>query len=263
MQWSWFEAWLDGTPLIWLGVGAAVLMSAALGAGHALRTVLDKSEGPSPADNQESYVVSGILGLVALLMAFSLSLALDRFETRRDLVVQEANTIGTAYLRTQLLAEPQRGRLSGLLIAYLDNRIALARAQSTERDPLMRSNDKLLTDLWLATEDAFESIKGMPFSVGYLESINAVIDLDTSRKAARMARLPTELPAMILVFLLIACAVLGSVLRGRRKTFLSLVLMLFLLLALMMIVDIDRPNSGFIMESQQPMEALEESLKTT
>ena len=75
--------------------------------------------------NQEGYLVGSLLGFLALLMAFSFSMALDRYEERRHLVIQEANAIGTAYLRTQLLDEPHRGRLSGLLVAYTDNRIAL------------------------------------------------------------------------------------------------------------------------------------------
>ena len=75
--------------------------------------------------NQESYLVGSMLGLLALLLAFSFSMALDRYEERRHLVIQEANAIGTAYLRTQLLDEPHRARLSGLLVDYTDNRIAL------------------------------------------------------------------------------------------------------------------------------------------
>ena len=78
---------------------------------------------------QESYVVSAVLGLLALLLAFTFSLATDRFEARRVLVLEESNAIGTAFLRTQLLGEPHRARLSQLLIEYTDNRIVLAKAE--------------------------------------------------------------------------------------------------------------------------------------
>ena len=84
-----------------------------------------KEEGTTTSMRQEGYLVGSMLGILALLMAFSFSMALDRYEERRHLVIQEANAIGTAYLRAQLLDEPYRTRLSRLLVDYTDNRIAL------------------------------------------------------------------------------------------------------------------------------------------
>lgn len=263
MQWDSFGSWLDHTPFSLLIALIVVLMAAAAGGGYALRRGAEQRGGPAPGDNQEAYVVSAVLGLLALLMGFSLAMALDRYEARRALVLQEANAIGTAYLRTQLLEQPHRERLSGLLASYLDTRIALAKVAPGSRDELLHSNDQLLTELWAATAAAFDEIKGLPFSVGYLDSMNALIDLDTSRKTARMARVPPEVFVLLLFFILLASAVLGNVLKGRRKLAISSILLLFLLLALMMIFDIDRPTAGFVNESQQPMEALQAGLKST
>lgn len=71
-------------------------------------------------------VQAALVGLVALLLAFGLSMAVDRYETRRAAVVLEANAIGTTYLRAQTLAEPERSESLTLLKQYGDARIALS-----------------------------------------------------------------------------------------------------------------------------------------
>src|SRR6478735_9623096 len=98
--------WLSGLSL--LGVVAAILFSMLLASliGYAIRRwEIRRAERREEVveHSQESYLVGGILGLLALLLAFSFSMALDRYEERRHLVVKEANAIGTAYLRAQLL----------------------------------------------------------------------------------------------------------------------------------------------------------------
>src|SRR5262249_6207064 len=144
------------------------------------------------SDGQEGYIVSGVLGLLALMLGFTLAMAVERFEARRLLVLEEANAIGTTYLRSQLLAEPHPTRLSRLLVDYTDNRIVLATAPRDDVPRLLAKNDQFLTDLWAATSAAFETIKGLDFSSSYLETMNHMIDLDASRKAARLAHVPTE-----------------------------------------------------------------------
>src|SRR5262249_42706851 len=155
-------------------------------------------------DNHEGYVVSAVLGLLALLMGFTFALATDRYDARRGRVLEEANAIGTSYLRAQLLQEPHRTRISGLLVAYAENRIALAHAQSRDNPgALLARNDQLLTDLWSATVASFDSIKGLDFSSAFIESMNAVIDLDAARKAARRAHVPSEVYLVLFVYLVV------------------------------------------------------------
>ena len=88
-------------------------------------------------DGQEGYVVSAVLGLLALMLGFTLAMAVDRYETRRALVLEEANAIGTTYLRAQLFGEPHRARLSKLLVEYNDNRLALALARRNDVPTLL------------------------------------------------------------------------------------------------------------------------------
>ena len=256
---------VDGAPIVVLGLLVLSLMGAAAAAGVALRARGDRSGGgggDAHGEGQEGYLVSAVLGLLALLMGFTFALAVDRFETRRSLVLEEANAIGTTYLRTQLLEEPHRARISGLLIAYTDNRLILAKANPGENRRLLAENDRLITELWAATSAAFETIKSYDFSTSYLETMNNLIDLDAARKAARQVHVPTEVFVVLLVYLIMTAGVLGYVMVGTRGKWTSVFLLGLLTMSLLLIVDIDRPTRGGVREGQGPMEALQKTLKS-
>src|SRR5262249_53004306 len=153
----------------------------AASAGHWLRGL---GRGPEKADGHD-YILSAVLGLLALLTGFTFSLAIGRFEVRRDLVLQQANALGTAYLRTQLLPEPHRTRLSGLIREYTDNVVMLANAGPSRSAPYLTKDDRILTDIWTATAAAYDDIHALPLTVLFVGSINSVIDLDGARRAAR------------------------------------------------------------------------------
>lgn len=242
-------------------IGAAVLGGLAVFTviGWVARRVQDAKipiAGNSEETGREGYLVSAVLGLFALLLGFTFALAVDRFDTRRVLVVQEANAIGTTYLRAQLLDPPHRERISRLLIAYTDNRVALAGAQMAPPD-LLAINDDLVTKLWQATVAAFPSMRDYELSSLFIESMNAVIDLDTLRKAARRAHVPSQVFEVLAIYGAGTSFVLGYVLTGwRGRVSAAFVLALFTL-AFMLITDIDVATTGGIRESQEPMELLQ------
>jgi len=189
-------------------------------------------------------------------------MAVERFDARRLLVLEEANAIGTAYLRSQVLPEPHRGRMSELFVRYTDNRVVLAKAEpgSAAQKQLLASNDALLTDIWAGTAAAFDSIKELDFSSEYIDSVNSVIDLDASRKIARLARVPTEVFGVLFLYVVVTSAIMGYVLRGMRGRLAGAVLLALITLSMTLILDINRPVHGAISESQRPMEELRKSL---
>ncbi len=256
-----FANWLETTPawLIGLILVAAMFGASLLGERLNRRLGKKKQEGEDD-DGREGYIVSATLGLLALLMGFTFSLAVDRFEARRVLVLEEANAIGTTYLRTQMLEPVDRARISKMLVDYTDNRIILAKAPIDQIPALLVKNDQMLTDLWTATLAAWPSIKGLDFSSSYLETMNNMIDLDSARKAARMARVPSAVFFVLFVYVITSAGVLGYA--GANKEGRGATAFLFLLLAisLLLTLDIDRPRSGRITESQAPMERLRATL---
>jgi hypothetical protein len=215
-----------------------------------------------PDDDVNGAIVPAVLGLLALLLGFTFALAVDRFETRRGLVLEEANAIGTAYLQTQILPDPHRARLSALLTHYTDNRIALAEGPSPEQQQRqLGENDQIINDIWSATLAGFDSIKQYDVSSTFVSSINAVIDLDTSRKTGRMAHVPEEVFWMLIIYVLIAAFIIGYIIRTQASFYLSCVMNLLVVMSLMLIMDIDRPASGGIRESQLPMKLLSQSMR--
>jgi hypothetical protein len=254
MNWPWFQSFLAATPLAWVALTLFAAMCAAAAIGVLLKARRARRRASREADGQEGYIVSAVLGLLALLMGFTFSLAVERFEARRLLALQEANAIGTTYLRAQLLTEPHRARMNDLLLRYIDNRIILAKAKPDAIAPYLAVNDALVVDMWAATSAAFDTIKSRDFSSVYLNSVNEMIDLDTSRKAARLARVPSEVFAVLFIYLVTTAGVLGYVLRGVRGRLAAGFLLLLLTLSLSLIVDINRPTLGLIVESQGPME---------
>jgi hypothetical protein len=257
------DHWLNATPIILLGLILLVLMGLAAWAGHLLRRFRDRRSASKDGEDggHEGYVVSAVLGLLALLLGFTFALSVDRFETRRGLVLQEANAIGTSYLRAQLLEEPHRTRVSGILRDYTENRVTLATTAPAKMGPLLETNDRLLVDLWSATAAAFDSVRTLDFSTALLDTVNEVIDLDASRKAARQVRVPGEVFLVLIIYVTVTAGVMGHVLTSSRGLVATLVLFALVTLSLMLIIDIDRPAAGGISESQGPMIVLRDSLR--
>lgn len=257
--------WTSQTPTWLLGLLLLAGALVAAFAGHALRLRSDRRRTATGSglatDNQEAYIVSGVLGLLALMLGFTLAMAVDRFDARRLLVLEDAKAIATAYLRAQLLDEPHRARIGNLLVEYTDNRIALATARRGETANLLADNDRMLIDLWAATSAAFPTIANLDFSSSFIETVNNVIELDAARKASRLAHVPTTVLVVLSVYIVVTGGVMGYVLTGLRGQVAGSFLITMLIVCLAMIVDLERPTVGGIVESQAPMELLRKSLK--
>jgi hypothetical protein len=255
--------WLAGLSLVALAVTILLSMLIASLLGYGIRRLERRLTVrlEEPEHSQESYLVGGMIGVLALLLAFSFSIALQRFDERRHLVVQDANAIGTSYLRAQMLDEPHRSRLSSLLVAYTDNRIKLATVPPDQVDAQLAVNDKLLTDIWSAVTASRESALAHGISVPLLTTFNEMIDLDTERKISRKVRMPSQVLELLFGFLLLTAAVLGYVLEERRGRIGAGALYVLLALYVGIIADLNRPISGNIREPQDAMLMLQASLK--
>jgi len=265
-----FERLLSAAQLWQVGLVILIGLLAAATVGYTTRRwrdarrkqLLAGESGEEEAEDQEGYLVSSVLGLLALLLGFTFALAVDRFDARRGFVLEEANAIGTAYLRTQLLEAPHRERLSRLLVEYTDNRLELGHAKEPVPPEMLERNNRLITQLWQATVAAFPSIKEYDFSSSYLESMNTVIDLDTSRKTARRAHVPASVFIVLGIYAIGTAAVLGYVLVGVRGRIAAAAVMALFALSFLLIIDIDRPTLGTVRESQDPIQWLRTSLQS-
>lgn len=257
--------WLLTAPIWSIGLVLFAGMLAIAWLGYSLRRRHDRrtpADAGDKAEGQEGLIVSAVMGLLALLVGFTFSLALDRFDHRRAGVLEEANAIGTTYLRTQLLEAPYRERISSLLTTYTDNRIALAQSEPGPRqDAMLARNNQLISALWHETVTVFPSVRDYDFSTAYLETMNAMIDMDATRQAARRAHVPAEVFLLLFIYQFVAAGVIGYVMVGTRGRQSAAFLFLLFGLSLLLVIDLDRPVHGGVRVSQQPMLDLREMIR--
>lgn len=215
----------------------------------------DEKEGPT------SMLVGSLLALMAFLLAVTMGMAADRFDGRRQAVLNEANAIGTTYLRAGYLPEPYASKAQALLRQYVPLRINSS--DRATRDANFAQSALILDELWKQTEDLVRSGKTSDVYALYVESLNETIDMNETRVTAIVyARVPETI---LLVLLTLAALSLGMVgysagLTGHRSVLTALVLVVVLSGVLTIVIDLDRPQDGFLRVSQQPIVDLQEQV---
>ena len=211
-------------------------------------------------------IYSAILAMLGLLLGFSYSMAQQRFEARKQLVVEEANAIGTTYLRAQWLPEPYRGDVTKLLRQYVDARLPKD-LESRNIDELVQNvsvlSERLLDQLWV---HAVEVAKKNPTPVVslFLSALNETIDLHAKRLAQFQNRVPESVLLLLYLFTSVAMLITGygSGLRPQRIVLPIVAMVLLVSTALYVIVDLERPQ-GLITVSQESMIRLQQKLMTS
>jgi hypothetical protein len=254
---------LDPLDVFPIWVTTLLIAALLLGACELGFRIGGRKHGAEKSD--EGHVLSAMLALLGLLVGFTFSIAVGRHELRRSLVVDEANAIGTEYLRTQMLPEPFRSRLADALRKYTDARLALA-AAGENPVAIARANDladSLQRQMWAITVEVDPLVQPPALSSLIAGGMNAVIDVAASRHAALEARLPSIAFGALVLFATVAAAMLGFVSgTGQRPArFGAVVLLMLLALALGLILDMDRPRRGTITVSQQPLVDLRASMR--
>src|SRR5215471_21568173 len=146
-------------------------------------------------DRQVALVRTSTAALVAFLVGFAFSGAASRFINRQDIIVQEANALGTAYLRADTIAEPQRDELKAALREYTADRVTLLSREGRDQiEPLLAKVSGLHERMWKA---AIEATQGnAPLMSVVLPSLNDVIDLHAIHLAMARRHLPIPIMAL-------------------------------------------------------------------
>jgi hypothetical protein len=256
---------LDATPLWAIGVLLLALLTAAYFGGRRMRAYGDRraaASGGSKKSEFGGYIVSAMLGLLSLLLGFTFSLATQRFEQRRQLVIEEANAIGTADLRVQILDSPYRETLRRLFREHVSHEIGLADIGYPATGSLRAEDDRIQGQIWATAAAAIAPPKLGPYALFLSQPINGMIDLNASRRAVRATEVPAEVFIVLLAYLIGIAGVLGYEIGPGRATFIACFVLALMSLALLLIMDIDRPAAGGIREAQGPMEQLRLKLGT-
>lgn len=248
--------------LIAVALFAAIVLAIELGFRLGRR---QPQVGDDSIKSQINAIQAAVLGVLALLLGFTFSLSLQRHDTRNQAVVEEANAIGTAYLRSQLLPGGMREEAATLLREYLDVRVRAAHvdlADPAKRAPLLRQAAELTERLWgLARQAAAKDPN--PVTTGlFIQALNELIDSYGRRDAALERHVPEVVYFLLFATFLMAGAILGwaSGLARHRVAVPTLGMVALIVVLVFLIIDLDRPRRGLIQVSQKSLEDLQRTM---
>lgn len=194
---------------------------------------------------------AAVFGLLGLLLAFTFSGAASRFEDRRHLIAEEANAIGTAYLRLDLLAPVEKAELQPLFARYVDNRVTvyqgLADPQLTTKR--LAESASLQNDIWSRAVNACRQPGAMAqAAMLLLPALNSMIDITTTRTVATQNH-----PPVVIFILLVMLSLVSALLAGydssaseKPSRLYTLIFAVTMSLTLYVILDLEYPRLGLI-----------------
>ncbi len=201
-----------------------------------------KAEGVGPLEG-------ALLGLLALLLSFTFSMSASRYDTRRLLLIKEANDIGTVVLRAAMYPDSIHREFKKDLQQYLETRIAYYNAGDDEA-----KINKALTDATIISDRIWQratrlsrgSSATIPHSL-MLPALNDMIDVVTSRDSARLARVPDPIFWLLIILTLLGSLIIGYSKKEKKNDWIVLsIYSLMTVITIYTIMDLDRPRQGII-----------------
>jgi len=231
--------------LVAAGLFAGVLLFLELGRRVGLRRL--RQDGDA-AGAGVGVVEGAVFALLGLLVAFTFSGAAARFEDRRNLVVDEANAVGTAYLRIDLLPAAAQGEMRDRFRRYLDARLAVYRALPDLKaaNEHLASSNRMQQEIW--AQSVAESADSQSARMLLLPALNEMFDITTKRTMAAQAHPPLVVFGLLFVFALCAALLAGSAMaRPQSRRWLHSVTFAFALAgSVYVIIDMEFPRVGLI-----------------
>lgn len=218
------------------------------------------------ADEQVQSVgamVASILGLVALLLGFTFSFTASRFDARRQGVLEEANAVGTTYLRANFLPAEVRTAAVKSLKEYVD--VRLEGVRSGDPTAAIARSEELQLVLWSQATTAGNQQPNSQVVALYVNSLNNMIDLHSVRiHAGLRSRLPLVIWVGLLTISFLSMAAVGyqSGLANSARSPVKSVLIIAFTIVLALIADLDRSNEGLLRVSQQPLADVQKLMET-
>jgi hypothetical protein len=243
----WLDSWALALILLFLMLGAT---AAGLLAGRLMREHSEVLREPS------GVLQGALVGFMGLVLAFGLSLAVGRYEARRADVVEEANGLGTTYLRAQTLAEPVRTESLDLLRSYTDTSIGIADTVpgSPAQDRAIAESEQQQGELWALAGQALAEAPEASAPRLYVETLNDTFDAQTTRVYGLENRVPSAVLVLNIVLAAIALAVLALHMATMGRGVLTVLIAAALVVLLLLVTfDLDRPTRGLITVPATPL----------
>ncbi len=248
------------TPAYVLVLVFLPLLLAAVEVGYRTGALMRTRRGAVMAPDL-STIQTAMLALLGLLLAFTYSFVASRRDARKDALVEEANALGTAYLRTQLMPHGVGDQLRDLVRDYARTRLVTITSEEELRAALDRSQ-RVMDKLWPTAVKLVEDRPPTPLDSLLFQSLNEVLDVHTRRLAAAHDRLPGIILAMLVVIAVMSLSMTGfsGGLAGQRASLFTIALAVMVAAVTLVIIDLDRSTSGFVRVSRQPLIDVLESM---
>lgn len=222
------------------------------------------NDGEDHGSSKEDLILSGVLGLFALLMAFSFSMALSRLEVRRDLMLRETSAVGNLALMADAASTVHAAKVKAALQRYATARlVAIQQPEGARRDAALRDAVRLRQSLYLAVRETVRAETGKPGALSLATAYDQVEDSAVRRDVMTGAHLPDSVVGLLVIYSVISAGMIGKAMSGDRQRQRAAPLTLYVLvsLALGVMLDLDRPRSGTIVISQEPFAQVVRSLE--
>lgn len=225
---------------------------------------LNHKHHPEASQVELGNVQGAVLALLGLLLGFSFAMAVGRYDSRRSLVVDEANSIGTSWLRADFLPIAHATEVKSLLQHY--TQLKLEAFGMAHRPAIVidaREIRKIHQALW-AHASAAAAEQPSPIIASFITSLNETLDLDSSRSAAARNRIPGLVWLLLLVVASsgIWISSYGNGSNGVRSLFNHLMFPALIGIVITLISDMDRPNKGLIQDNPKSLAELFESMQS-
>lgn len=203
-------------------------------------------------------IQASILGLLALLLGFTFSMAMQRYDGRSMAVIEEANDIGTAVLRVQLLPDEYQAETYQLLAQYMTLRVAVGRIDITRQDERQLHNQQIAQlqhKLWAIGVAATNTDPRAVTTGAFTKSLNDMIDIQGTRNALLQMHVPEAVMLLLFLVFISAGGIIGysAGLSGKRILAPVVLVSLLITLIVFIIIDLDRPKRGLIQVDQTPI----------
>jgi len=247
---------ITNLPLLVFFLSFATLwLAAEIGAHLRGRLVLQEEDHHRDFD----VILAAALTLLGLIIGFSFSMVISRYDQRKNYEENEANAIGTEYLRTKLLPEAETIKVRELMKDYLEKRILFYQAGSEEElKSINNQTTQLQNALWSIVEVTAEQ-QPTPTTALVVSGMNDVLNAQGYTQAAWWNRLPTAAWLLLVIIAMMCNALIGYGAR-RRNTSALVILPLVISISFFLIADIDSPRHGFIRVVPENLLSLHESL---
>ena len=190
-----------------------------------------------------------MLGLLALLLAFTFNMAAHKYEIRREIIIEEANAIGTAIHRCDLYPDSIKKEFRKEFAKYLDARIAYFNAGTDEKmmESAIHEAESCSGRIWRIATNLAQDRDNFVRSAQMIPALNAMIDIVHTRDDSRKAKVPPLIMLVLLVFILVSAFLSGYGNKTRRRNRVMITAFAFMTtITLYLVLELDRPRSGLI-----------------